>query len=111
MRACSDQQARMFDTGKGEYAGPLAFPEWVGFGEAAWAVGGTREHGTPKALVSLDVVRQSGVGMDTASRTTYSRGRVARSRPYAPAGRSATERRAFALPNEYLPLESALMRR
>ena len=27
----------MFDTGEGEYAGPPAFPEWVGFGEAPWA--------------------------------------------------------------------------
>ncbi len=83
MGACSDQQARMFDTGKGEYVGPLAFPVRVGFGETLWAVGGTREYGTPKALIPLDVVGECGVGMDTSYRGTRHRGR---NRAGAPGG-------------------------
>jgi hypothetical protein len=61
----------MFDTGEGEYVGPLAFPVRVGFGETLWTVGGTREYGTPKALIPLDVVGECGVGMDTRYRGTH----------------------------------------
>ena len=61
----------MFDTGEGEYVGPLAFPVRVGFGETLWTVGGSREDGTPKALIPLDVVGEWGVGMDTPYRGTH----------------------------------------
>lgn len=45
------------------------------------------------------------------SRTTNSPGRVARSRPYTPFGRSATDRLALPLPNACVPLASCFSRR
>ena len=45
------------------------------------------------------------------SKTTNSPGRFARSRPYTPFGRSATDRLALPLPNACLPLASCFSRR
>jgi hypothetical protein len=63
--------------------------------------------GTQRSVTGSIANTSSGV----VSNTTYSPGRVARSRPYGPDGRFATDRRALPLPNAYLPLASSSNRR
>lgn len=64
---------------------------------------------TPTQRIVIGSIANTSSGV--VSSTTYSPGRVARSRPNTPVGRSATDRRPFALPNACRPFASTFRRR